>query len=315
MESKGRLQPINKLKARLFEDLEEEEDYLNKETEKFELKVKSWEEASAKLRKTHFPSMINLNVGGRTFSTSLSNLQRYPDSYFGVMFSERWDTKAGEDGRYFIDRGPRVFDYIIDYLRGEPLELGLISKEKKATLLREAKFYQLYQLVDILEPPIVKGNWELKPSPYGDLSDDNMTFTKLRGRTDWDCNVLGSIGWSSGIHEWSVILGKNCRDEMIGIATNNTNPTALNYSSIGYYIYTNNGSLYGQNGVSGTAYHHNRLHENQRISVKLDMDAKSLTFAVDGVWKGIAWSNLPQATYYPSFDVYTNLATFTVSPQ
>jgi len=222
---------------------------------------------------------------------------------------------TGEDGRYFIDRSPRVFDYIIDYLRGEPLELGLISKEKKATLLREAKFYQLYELVGTLEPPIVKDKWELKPSPYGDLSDDNMTFTKSQGVTGWNCNVMGSIGWSSGIHEWSVVLGKDCRDEMIGIATTDANPNGQNFTSNGFYFYTRNGTLYGQNGVSGSAYNNSCLNENQRISVKLDMDAKSLTFAVDGVWKGIAWGNIPQATYCPSFDVYTNLATFTVSPQ
>jgi len=315
MEKKRRkLESFENYKAKMLEALVKEESNLKEDIGKFEERVKQWEEATAKLKNTHFSSMINFNIGGRMFTTSLSNLQRYPESYFGVMFSGRWDSKPGEDGRYFIDRSPRVFDYILDYLRGEQLELELIPKEDKALLLREAKFYQLHQLVETIDPPIAELQWELKPNQNGVLSNNNRTFTKTRDGTEGNCNVMGTIGWSSGVHEWTVILGENCQYVMIGIATNNTNPIGQNYESNGYYLYTHDGNLYGQNGVNCVTYHKSRLHENQRISVKLDMDAKSLTFAVDGVWKGIAWGTIPQATYYPSFDVYTSQATFTVIP-
>jgi len=318
METKEqRLQTFENHKSQMLAALEKEEKILTEQIEKFEERVKNWEEATAKLQNSHFPSKIKLDVGGRIFSTSLSNLQRYPDSFFGVMFSGRWDSKPGEDGCYFIDRSPRVFDHIIDYLRGEQNELELISSEKKALLIREAKFYQLPQLVDILEPlakPTVKEQWEFKPSPYGTLSNLNRTFTKNRAGNVWDCNVMGSIGWSSGVHEWTVILGENCLLVMIGIATNDTNPTGNNYNSRGFYLHTSDGTLYGQNGTICSSYINTRLNVKQIISVSLDMDSKTLTFGVDRVWKNIAFKNLPQAIYYPSFDVCTNQATFTIIP-
>ena len=35
------------------------------------------------------PSIIDINVGGHVYTTSLASLTRYPDSMLGVMFSGR----------------------------------------------------------------------------------------------------------------------------------------------------------------------------------------------------------------------------------
>ena len=47
---------------------------------------------------------IKLDVGGQTFSTSLSTLKSFPDSMLGAMFSGRHPLEPGDDGTYFIDR-------------------------------------------------------------------------------------------------------------------------------------------------------------------------------------------------------------------
>jgi len=251
------------------------------------------------------------------FSTSLATLTRYPDSYFGAMFSKQWNSKPGADGSYFIDKNPQVFHIILDYLRGEELDLELTPSEKRA-LLRDAQFYQLPDLVAILKPldPPKESNtlWELTPSPNGTLSNNNRTFQKI-GSVDWECNVLGSVGWSSGVHQWSVVLGNHLSEVTIGVSPNTTNRGGRNHYSKGFSLYCTKGTLYGQDGSFNRAYCQPYTTAGTRITVKLDMDARTLRFAINGAWQPIAWNNLPSITFYPSFDVGSPSTIFTVIPE
>ncbi|XP_066025977.1 BTB/POZ domain-containing protein KCTD18-like [Pocillopora verrucosa] len=47
---------------------------------------------------------INLNVGGRRFTTSLQTLTKDPDPMLAAMFSGKFEVKLSEDGAFFIDR-------------------------------------------------------------------------------------------------------------------------------------------------------------------------------------------------------------------
>lgn len=55
---------------------------------------------------------VNLNVGGYMYSTSLSTLQRYPDSMLGAMFCGDVPTVRDTRGNYFIDRDGPLFWYV-----------------------------------------------------------------------------------------------------------------------------------------------------------------------------------------------------------
>ncbi len=61
-------------------------------------------------------AIIELNVGGRHFTTFQSTLEKYPDTFFDALVSDRWETKD-KDGRYFIDRDGDLFAHILNYLR------------------------------------------------------------------------------------------------------------------------------------------------------------------------------------------------------
>ncbi len=92
-------------------------------------------------------------------------------------------------------------------------------------------------------------NWTLVGSKNATLSNGNLTLTKTGGsRTGWDCNVLGSAAFVSGVHEFSVRL-ESSSEMMVGVASSQTNPVGSNWGSCGFYLDTSSGALYGQDGT------------------------------------------------------------------
>ncbi|XP_067678331.1 BTB/POZ domain-containing protein KCTD7-like isoform X2 [Haliotis asinina] len=68
-----------------------------------------------------FPDVIDLNVGGRHLTTSLSTLRKYPDSMLAAMFSGRYPVTKDTDGRFFIDVDGDAFLHILNFLRFQTL--------------------------------------------------------------------------------------------------------------------------------------------------------------------------------------------------
>lgn len=100
---------------------------------------------------------ITLNVGGVKFSTTRSTLtQQVPDSMLSRMFTDSsdksWNNSVDETGAYLIDRSPKYFEPILNFLRHGRL---ILDKNINAEgVLEEAKFYGLTTLVEILEEMI-----------------------------------------------------------------------------------------------------------------------------------------------------------------
>ncbi|XP_030634360.1 BTB/POZ domain-containing protein KCTD6a isoform X2 [Chanos chanos] len=101
---------------------------------------------------------VTLNVGGHLYTTSLSTLQRYPDSLLSAMFSGDFPIARDSQGNYFIDRDGTLFRYVLNFLRTSELTLPYNFKEIEL-LRKEADFYQIEPLVQCLN--------DTKPdSPY-----------------------------------------------------------------------------------------------------------------------------------------------------
>mmetsp|Transcript_1026 Transcript_1026/g.1454 ORF Transcript_1026/g.1454 Transcript_1026/m.1454 type:complete len:292 (+) Transcript_1026:106-981(+) len=101
------------------------------------------------------PEIILLNVGGMKFTTSRNTLC-LQDSMLARMFSGTHPLSIDPEGAYFIDRDGTHFQYILNYLRDgsfPPPELDICSK---VLLEREARFFCLDELVEILEAEIKK---------------------------------------------------------------------------------------------------------------------------------------------------------------
>lgn len=72
--------------------------------------------------RAQFPAIINLNVGGRNFTTHLSTLTKDPKSKLAAIFSGRHSILTkDQDGRYFINVDGDMFAHVLNYLRFEKL--------------------------------------------------------------------------------------------------------------------------------------------------------------------------------------------------
>jgi hypothetical protein len=109
---------------------------------------------------------VKLDVGGHHFTTSVTTLTSETDSMLAAMFSGRHEHELDNDGRVFIDRDPKAFALILDWLRNGHLPAHMTSERRfnseshhhhhhalgvdKQALVMEATYYGLTRLVDVL---------------------------------------------------------------------------------------------------------------------------------------------------------------------
>ncbi|CAF0947600.1 unnamed protein product [Didymodactylos carnosus] len=92
--------------------------------------------------------IIHLNVGGTRFSTSKQTLTWIPDSFFTAMLSGRISTNRDESGSIFIDRDPKMFSIILNYLRTKEIDLNGCDI---SMLRHECEYYCVTPLVKRLQ--------------------------------------------------------------------------------------------------------------------------------------------------------------------
>jgi len=89
------------------------------------------------------PGIVAINAGGQIFNTSEKTLMSIPDTFFSTLLSQ-----PPQDGIYFIDRNPSLFEDILDYLRDGQISLPTDKKDLEK-LKREAQFFKLVQLEEL----------------------------------------------------------------------------------------------------------------------------------------------------------------------
>ena len=137
--------------------------------------------------------IIELNVGGRHFTTHISLLLKDPESKLAQMFENGHDglTKS-QDGRYFIDSDGGAFFHILHFLRHEELP----PAEASLSVYRAAIFFGIKSLSKKLE------NFSsLNPEKIGSLykSQSNVIETildTLVARLDGEANIY-FLPWDS----------------------------------------------------------------------------------------------------------------------
>lgn len=68
-------------------------------------------------------NIVTLNVGGQRFSTSKSTLTSIPNTFFTSLLSGRINSVQDDSEAIFIDRDPKLFRRILNYLRTKQIDL------------------------------------------------------------------------------------------------------------------------------------------------------------------------------------------------
>jgi hypothetical protein len=135
------------LKTKL-EDLEAE---LTNQMLELEVKAEEWHKRDEEVEETikkNKNQVITLNVGGKKFQTKLETLLSMKDTLFSKIFlSGRLDLNK----EIFIDRSYFLFHYILSYLRNKKLISTALNNQQIDELMEEASFYEIQELIDILE--------------------------------------------------------------------------------------------------------------------------------------------------------------------
>ncbi|XP_041368306.1 BTB/POZ domain-containing protein KCTD9-like [Gigantopelta aegis] len=137
-----------------------------------DLPIQKQDQAVQVARKTCNKSeWVTLNVGGILFATTRGTLTSTdPDSMLARMFSSDeecgWSSSVDSSGAYLIDRSPRYFEPILNFLRHGRLILD--KNINPEGVLEEAKFFGITSVIDDLEEIIESS----KPA------DDNTAITR-----------------------------------------------------------------------------------------------------------------------------------------
>jgi len=92
-----------------------------------------------------FGTIIELNVGGTHFTTSLDTLTKYPNSMLAAMFSGRHSIARDSKGHYFIDRDGKYFRYVLNFLRDSEVRIPP-DNFLRICILKEAQYFSLQEL-------------------------------------------------------------------------------------------------------------------------------------------------------------------------
>ncbi|XP_009676890.2 potassium channel regulatory protein [Struthio camelus] len=93
--------------------------------------------------------VVVLSVGGMRFVTRASTLQQFPESRLARMLNDEDREFKQVNGEFFVDRDGNLFSYIMDFLRTLQVSLPTDFSDYQR-LQREAEFYELYSLADLL---------------------------------------------------------------------------------------------------------------------------------------------------------------------
>eukprot|EP01116_Phalansterium_solitarium_P022992 TRINITY_DN7837_c0_g1_i1.p1 TRINITY_DN7837_c0_g1~~TRINITY_DN7837_c0_g1_i1.p1 ORF type:complete len:349 (+),score=83.36 TRINITY_DN7837_c0_g1_i1:96-1049(+) len=290
---------IARITDELMKSIQLEQSLLVQARNQLDTAQKEWQDCTLKFRYT-LPKRgerVRLDVGGTVFCTTLSTLTRVEQSYFASMFSGRWPLEQQDDGSYFVDRDPFVFRHVLNYLRGENIELSELSVAERKALLRDIDFYQLPELRQAISKSPLMPGYKVQPSwrPGPSYRIDGARATKTSAAL-WNAVLLASSAVEDGVHEWSVRVDGT--SVMVGVAPEGVDQQATeNYSRCGWYLYSADCGLFCQPGSLKAQQSAPRAVPAGSV-VRVVLDASglmaSVAFTVAGVHLGTMFPSVPK---------------------
>jgi hypothetical protein len=99
--------------------------------------------------------IINLNIGGKKFSTTVSTLRKQEFNTFFDIINDPYKFIIDDSGSFFFDRSPKFFELILDHLRRFPEETDVSYLKEMQPLeikafLEDLEYYRLGNLESLV---------------------------------------------------------------------------------------------------------------------------------------------------------------------
>ena len=130
--------------------LEKIESSLAKQTKDLQLREDKWKnmELKAVQFRAQTVDFVTLNIGGSIFQTLKSTLFSVKDTLFCKMI-ESHNIDFSEE--VFFDRSPKLFPYILNFIRTGKINYQRFNKEELAELKIEVDYYQIEEIQTYIE--------------------------------------------------------------------------------------------------------------------------------------------------------------------
>ncbi|XP_023336434.1 BTB/POZ domain-containing protein KCTD9 [Eurytemora carolleeae] len=137
---------------------------------------------------------ISLNVGGQKFATCRSTLNREPSCMLARMFANPKSLKPGStdsSGAFLIDRSPKYFEPILNYLRTGNLIID--PNLNPEGILEEARYFGIESLIPRLEQIVAQNSIprDDRSLTRRDVIDALMSSSSGSGRGDTGLRFQG----------------------------------------------------------------------------------------------------------------------------
>jgi hypothetical protein len=120
---------IVKERKQLEEEIQQSMEDIKKERMELEEERADWIEEQKMVQNMMTDELFHFNVGGLYFPTvSKAVLTSIPNTGLGAMFSGKHVLKYQADGKIFIDRDPKMFEYLLKFIRNGGYMFDLDSK-------------------------------------------------------------------------------------------------------------------------------------------------------------------------------------------
>ena len=94
------------------------------------------------LKQDDYPKVVNLNVGGKQFLTTMHTLRSRPDSKLAEMFFGILPVYVDTNRTFIIDRDGEGFHHILNFLRDCSVPIGLSHLMRRVFPCVAGAFYE-----------------------------------------------------------------------------------------------------------------------------------------------------------------------------
>ncbi len=145
------------------------------------------------------------------------------------------------------------------------------------------------------------------PTPNGILTLGNLCVRKADRSRGWNCETRGTVGWGEGVHEWRVVLPDGGRGVRLGISEANIDLTNNDANKLlRFAMHCDHCTIFDRRATGNRKGLNNVVvvPQGATVSVRLDMNARTLSFALNGVWNAPCVENLGAGPFFPYFGLY-----------